>query len=358
MEPPPVPDPALAARPVYDAAAVDGYIDELHAELEELRRVVADAKPAGGTPVEVEAMLGRVLINAQRTADDALGDAQRRGELIVTEAHREADRIEAAAHERAARIVEDAYRRAERIVGATGTGSTGRGLDEAAARAADLEAQRIIDEAHRRLDAIFAPTRRATEEAPGTSTHPDAGAAPWPPRPDTGPSASPGRIVSLRPEHPSDQAAAARESWPPPGSPSAVEVQRDEDLLATGTDATPRPVPVPVLVALPRRDAEPVPAPEAPPPPRVHVAPERPRPTRSLFSLIRERWRVARDGTSGFDDELLGRSGHLASLTDGTYVDQLRPDSTGGAKPVGPRHFARAQRRHGVLLTLLASIGF
>jgi hypothetical protein len=42
----------------------------------------------------------------------------------------------------------------------------------------------------------------------------------------------------------------------------------------------------------------------------------------------RERWRLARDGESALDDDMLSRADRLASLEDGTYVGELR-DPTG-----------------------------
>jgi len=48
-----------------------------------------------------------------------------------------------------------------------------------------------------------------------------------------------------------------------------------------------------------------------------------PRPPATVSSW-RERWRLARDGASALDDDMLSRADHLASLEDGTYVGELR----------------------------------
>lgn len=78
------------------------------AELEERARA---AEATGGSS-ETEEALKRVLVLAQKTADEAIAEANRRGGELVRDAEKKAERIVGDAERRAKALIEDAERRA------------------------------------------------------------------------------------------------------------------------------------------------------------------------------------------------------------------------------------------------------
>src|SRR5260221_8094494 len=105
-------------KPGYDEDEVDTFLDEiehtltvLHAELASLRDSVAAAPaqqpaegpaetPSAGTS-EMEEMLRRTLLLAQRTADQAVAEAREQADKDLTEARTEAQRLLSEARGRA-----------------------------------------------------------------------------------------------------------------------------------------------------------------------------------------------------------------------------------------------------------------
>lgn len=116
----------------YDEDEVDAFLDEVEAELvrllaenEELRGQLAAASaraaslgPAaegGSAPGEMEEMLRRTLLLAQRTADEAVSEARAEAARILDQAREEATRVEQEATRRQAALVAELEERRRRL---------------------------------------------------------------------------------------------------------------------------------------------------------------------------------------------------------------------------------------------------
>ncbi len=295
--------PGAELQRLYDADAVDRYVAQLQSHIEDLQTQVTEAMAAAQEAQEkaaavgtAEAILGRALLAAQRAADESIADAQRQAGLILAEARRDGDRL----------------------------------LGDVRA-----EAQRIVDEAHETVEAVFAalpPQRQPTPfspppvaswapPAPVPGNHEDNDAQAdeddtdvkrWAPpatasmevatAPHGRPSNGEGTIVDLRPGWAGTNDSNSTSAHL--ASADRAPTEWGSALGGTGTEGTPM---LALALAL---------APS--PAPRVPEA----RPGGDLL----DRWRVARNGPASFGDDLLSRQGHLDSLTDGSYVSQLRED--------------------------------
>src|SRR6516162_6409279 len=143
--------PGAELQRLYDAEAVDRYVGQLQAHIEELQhqlgeavRTAHEAQAASASVDAAERLLGRALLNAQRAADDMIADAERRAQVILADAHLEADRI----------------------------------LGDVRA-----DAQRIVDEAHETVEAVFATLAAKREAAPEPAPSWVPAAPPPPPPP-------------------------------------------------------------------------------------------------------------------------------------------------------------------------------
>jgi hypothetical protein len=274
--------PELETRRAYEADAVDQYVASLYQELADLRerleealQVARDAEQRSGVMENAEILLGRALLRAQRMAEEIIDDANRRARLIIAEAREDAS---------------DTLANVRR------------------------DAQHIIDQADETVETVFASLERPASPSAG----PSAPAGPWRNAPPVAPEPEqpPARVVDFR----------ARNQFNNTFTPPARYARTGtEDAPVVGPRQIPRGDGWPqdlVLTATP-----------APPP--ATVASPAPNENRGFdehpvgLAMLRERWRVARSGPSALDDDLLSRSGHLESLADGSYVDELRTE--GGA---------------------------
>jgi cell division septum initiation protein DivIVA len=100
------------ATHVYEAAAVDKYIEDLHRQIADLRH-----SPASGRPPEppeasadnAEAILGRALLGAQRTIDEKIAEAEERAQQILAAAQDQAADLVSRARSEAERIIDEAH---------------------------------------------------------------------------------------------------------------------------------------------------------------------------------------------------------------------------------------------------------
>jgi len=311
--------PGSELQRLYEADAVDRYIGQLHAHIEDLQSQLADAMriahEAGQRAAEVgdaEAALGRAMLTAQRSADAMIADAERRAELILADARLEADRL----------------------------------LGDVRA-----DAQRIVDEAHETVEAVFAALTSAREEqsaapAPLPAVPPPppeafapVGFAPVPPMPSW-PAPDPAqRHVD------DDEADRPPEVAEPAVSASAPDDESEDDGLIVDI----RPIrgghPGPQAryatpagngqggggwtASLGGTGTEGVPTLESELAPTWAAAPETV-PSRPGGDLL-DRWRLARGGPATFDDEFVSRQADMDSLADGSWMAQLRGDDTATA---------------------------
>jgi DivIVA domain-containing protein len=121
-------------RPGYDEEEVDAFLDEVEGELdrliqenEELRAKLAEVLRGGGKPAMAPQMMerpyhednmdtaARVLSLAQQTADQAIADARREADETLGRARREADEVLTKARRQAEQITGDARARAESL---------------------------------------------------------------------------------------------------------------------------------------------------------------------------------------------------------------------------------------------------
>src|SRR5690606_14983837 len=93
-----------------DKAAAEQMVRQLQAELEQLRASGADS--ADG---EQQAL--RVLMMAQRTADDHVSDARREAEKLLSEAHSKAEELTREARSKAEALERDARQRHQEAMG-------------------------------------------------------------------------------------------------------------------------------------------------------------------------------------------------------------------------------------------------
>lgn len=195
---------ATSPQRLYEADAVDAYIGELRAQIEDLqtrlreREAVSPARDteavaaqalARGAAIVAEARreAEEVLRTCRREADELIDSASRRGEAIRQEAEEGAAVSRSVAEGEAAAIVEHARRKADQIVDeATKRADATRAEAEAAAESRissgaahrSTESERLIIEqieaSHRRLlemfsaivESVRAPIAAATEPAP------------------------------------------------------------------------------------------------------------------------------------------------------------------------------------------------
>ena len=79
----------------YDLDEVDSFLDDVISTIRDLQDQIAEAKAAkpsaAPTPVEDESVIGRVLMNAQATADTMIEDARKEADQILADARSEAD---------------------------------------------------------------------------------------------------------------------------------------------------------------------------------------------------------------------------------------------------------------------------
>ena len=350
--------PGAELQRLYDADAVDHYIAQLQAHIQDLQRQVADAmalaeeaQAKAAAAGKSEALLGRALLSAQQAADEAIGDAQRRAELIVAEARQEADRLLSDVREDAQRIVDEAHQTVEAVFAALNTHHGAEAVPE---------------------PAMFPPPPPPTMwAAPDPATRePEADDGPYPM--EQWPEPADGTIVDLRPGRPGQVTA--------PTGPNEHDTSAGADwalsLGGTGTEG-----PLPALAAQPTPERRP--APESRPAPQMFPAQTRPAPKRrpapdsppvhdslpvhdnrpvhdsravpegsplpdgspvtgiapggpvpssgplpesrpAAAAELLDRWRLARASAASSDDEFLSRPGLLATPSDDAYVALLR----------------------------------
>ena len=124
--PPPAPaaTPRLAAelndvkaqldRVQRDKAAAEQAARAMQAELEQVR---APAAPAGGVTGDGEQQALRVLMMAQRTADDHVSDARREADKLLSEARTKAEEVTREARAKADALERDARQRHQEAMG-------------------------------------------------------------------------------------------------------------------------------------------------------------------------------------------------------------------------------------------------
>jgi cell division septum initiation protein DivIVA len=258
MEPEPVPEFRVAPRRVYDADGVDRYIEKLHDDIAQLRAELAQRAKVPTTEA-AEALLGRALLNAQRTADQFVEEAEGRAREIEADARQVADRLIAEANRDAEEIIENAGGNANGRHAPAPTATSAYWPRETGAPSSirEAEAQRIVDDAHRKIDAIFASARRRV-----TVEHP-----------------SRDREPSERHHEPSQH-----DAWAPP---AAEDAMTDGVLLHAG-DAQ--------IVELHPMQQPPqpraIPTPALPPTPAAEMtAYPRPGGWESAIATLRDRWR-------------------------------------------------------------------
>jgi DivIVA domain-containing protein len=227
-------------KPGYDEDEVDAFLDEVEAELGQLhaentvlrdRIAVLEAAPpaaaataaidAGdelpaaamsGPTAEMEEMLRRTLLLAQRTADQAVAEAQEEADRLKSEAAAQAERLVGEAKTEAERHEREATARREAAVAAI----------EADRRAieAQVEALRAFEREYRtRLKAYLELQLRELDNV-GRTTAP-ASVTP-PPTPPLAPAVEPATSAAAAAAA-SAAAAAPRSGAPAPGDAPAPE---------------------------------------------------------------------------------------------------------------------------------------
>jgi len=337
--------PGAELQRLYDADAVDHYIAQLQAHIEDLQRQLTDAvglaeqaQAKAAATGKSEALLGRALLSAQQAADQAIGDAQRQAELIVAEARREADRMLSDVRADAQRIVDEAHQTVEAVF------ATLNAHHEAEAPPEPEPAPAVFP------PPVAPPPAMWAAPDPSTREPDDDEDAAWAPAPHT-PWDQPadGTIVDLRPGRPAPATSQGSDGHDPSGGadwamslggtgtegPQPVAAPRARAEARPAAAANPDAAATPELAPRPVVDTRPAPAPGPAPDPRPAAA-----------DLL-DRWRLARSGAAAADDEFVSRRGHLDSVADGSYVSLLRGD--GHVPPEGdaegsPRRWLRRPR--------------
>lgn len=270
-----MPDTTSPQR-LYEADAVDAYIGELRAQIEDLQIRLREREAAAPAP-ETETLVAQavargaaivgearreaeeVLRASRREADELIDSASRRAETIRQEAEEGAAVSRSVAEGEAAAIVEHSRREADRIVDeATKQANATRAEAEAAAESRissgapnrSTESDRLIIEqieaSHRRLlemfsaivESVRAPVAAATEPAPFAPA-PLLDLPRWDPRPRAADLADPpdGEAHSTEPpaaSSPISEPVTTEPAAPPNGD------RKDADVDLTALDADDR----------------------------------------------------------------------------------------------------------------------
>ncbi len=312
-------------RRLYEADAVDQYVEQLHIQMQELRaqlddalRLAREAESRVSSTEAAEALIGRTLLTAQRAADDKTAEAEQKARGIIAAAQRQADDLLAGVRLEAEQIIADAHETIDAVFQSL---RERRRRDDATLQGpTDLTAGG--DALRPPVDLPLAASREPASEV----------SAPPTPRPasrdDDSDDSGGGRIVDLPRFERWSRAQDLAVSVVGPHTPARPNPVRADasppasrmTFAATGTEG---------VVLLTPLDDDPLPdLALQPPAPIALTAPVVD--NRAPLAELRERWRVARSGPDALDDDLLSRAGHLDSLADGTYVDLLRDD------PVAP----------------------
>jgi cell division septum initiation protein DivIVA len=241
----------MEASRFYPAEAVDRYVADLTAELADLRQRLdvavhgGDVEGRAESSSKVEALLGRTLLTAQRTADRIVADAESaaglavstaeaRAAAMIAEAQRDSDQARSDAGRDAVETLADAERRARSLLEdahqqaaaarADAAAEAARTVAEARSEAVELiarvrrEAGTIITEAKQSVDAIFLALRAPDAAWRGEGT---ASSHPWSAPPSPRPPAEP--VAPVAP------VATAPTGQPAPPEPLAVQQEPDGD---------------------------------------------------------------------------------------------------------------------------------